>query len=131
MAEKKTTKRVSRSRKSERVIKYLCKTTSDNFLIELPESWKITFAGVNPSNSQREAHCIRVYDGTKLRAVYDNVKSFRDMSIPYAKENRKETGSSTWESDSEGNFSKNVDVKVDRQLVSGDGPFDDETLDDF
>jgi hypothetical protein len=95
-----------------------------NFLIEIPAHWKVTFSAVNPNAHQggyRDGHCLRVYEGEKQRAVFGDVVGFRDMSIPYAVEIRKETGSSQWERDSNGSFKENIEVNVERRLEAPDG----------
>lgn len=105
-------------------IKYLVREqggrgSGSQFVIEIPANWKVTFSSVNP-NSQSHvggAYCLRVYEGEKLRAVYCDIVAFRDLSIPMAREVRKETGSSSWENDSDGNFSESRSISVDRQLV--------------
>lgn len=114
----------TRQRQTETpLIRYLISRSSGgNLLIEIPADWKVTFAQVNPdrSNTRYEnhgAHCVRVWEGEKLRAVFPNSIGLRDLSIPCATEVRRETGSSTWESDSEGNFEKSVKVEVDSTLM--------------
>jgi hypothetical protein len=90
------------------------------FVIEIPASWKVTFSSVNPNSQHPGEYCLRVWEGEKLRAVYCDVVAFRDLSIPMAREIRKETGSSTWENDSDGNFSESRTVSVDRAMLVED-----------
>lgn len=120
------TRKKMRQNVPDEMIKYLVRegggvrsSSGGQFVIEVPAHWKLTFASVNP-NSQAHggSYCLRVYEGEKLRAVYCDVVAFRDMAIPMAREVRKETGSSSWESDSDGNFSDSRSIKVDRQLVA-------------
>lgn len=93
-------------------IKYLILQQGGEFVIELPAEYKLTFGAVNPGGgavSGRDLHCLRVYDGpntktSHLRAVYCDVRGFRDLSIPLARKVQKETGSSSWTMDSEGGF---------------------------
>lgn len=119
-----TRRKNNRQSNPDETIQYLVQRRGSNFLIEIPAHWKVTFAAVNP-NSQgvghRDGHCLRVYEGEKQRAVFGDVTGFRDMSIPYAIEVRKETGSSSWERDSNGNFKENIEVSVDRRLESAEG----------
>jgi hypothetical protein len=103
-------------------IKYLVKEHGGAFVLEVPADWKITFGYVNPSNSQQgyrqnQGHCMRVWEGEKLRAVFADVVAFRDMSLPLAREVRKETGSSQWTMDSEGNFESSKKVEVETDLI--------------
>jgi hypothetical protein len=108
----------------EETIQYLVQRVKGTFLIEIPAHWKVTFSAVNPNAHQggyRDGHCLRVYEGEKQRAVFGDVVGFRDMSIPYAVEIRKETGSSQWERDSNGSFKENIEVNVERRLEAPDG----------
>lgn len=110
-------------------IKYLIKQHRDEFVIEVPENWKVTFASVNPASQMagRDGHCVRVYEmpGSKLRAVFDSAVSLRDLSIPLARKVKSEVGQSSWSKDSEGNFSQSKDIKVDTTLVLEPGDADD------
>ena len=97
--------------------------TKGQFVIEIPKTWRVTFGYVNPAvreSGYRDGHCLRVYEGEKLRAVYANVQSFRDLSIPLARKVSKETGSAEWTMDSAGNFEERRKVEVQAELVEGD-----------
>jgi hypothetical protein len=92
-------------------VKYLILQQGGEFVIELPAEYKLTFGAVNPGGQMgpRDLHCLRVYDGANtktshLRAVYCDVRGFRDLSIPLARKVQKETGSTSWTMDSEGGF---------------------------
>ena len=104
--------------------KYIVKCSDGDFIIEVPSTYKLTFSAVNPTSPQnyRDGFCLRVWEGEKLRAVFNNVLRFRDMAIPYAKKVSKETGAASWERDSQGNFSRSEEVTVEHQLEEGD-PF--------
>lgn len=115
-------------------VKYLIKQRSDEVVIEIPRSWKITFANVNPASNMGggNGHCVRVYEmpGNHLRAVFDSVIAIRDLSIPLARRVRSEVGNSSWSRDSAGNFDSSTTVNVDETFVlePGDikaGPRDD------
>lgn len=100
--------------------KYLIKQRTEEFVIEIPTSWKVTFASVNPAAvGGRDGLCVRVYEmpGNKLRAVFDNAISIRDLSIPLARKVKSEVGQASWTQDSQGNFSRNEDVKVDSKFI--------------
>lgn len=109
--------------KDEEVRRILIKFADrqDNQIIEIPKKWKVTFASVNPASGRdgyREGYCLRVYEsGEKLVAVFDSVKSFRDMDIPLMREVKSEMGSSNWQKDSLGNFKETREVKVQTELV--------------
>lgn len=122
----------TRQRKTpDEKIKYLVTGQGGEFVIELPADWKITFGYVNPAGSKDaygrgEGHCLRVYEGEKLRAVYADVRGLRDLSIPLARKVQKETGSASWTMDSEGNFEEHKKVDVESTLIleaGGDIPF--------
>lgn len=93
-------------------IKYLVATRTGSFVIELPATYKLTFAGVNPAGQTmgRDLHCLRVWDGggkaARLRGVFCDVRGFRDLSIPLARKVEKETGSASWTLDSDGGFER-------------------------
>lgn len=109
-------------KEEERKVKYLVLQGNEEIIIEVPSDWKLTFGYVNPGKSsdgysRGEGHCLRVWEGTKLRAVYGNVRGFRDMDIPLARKVKRETGSATWTMDSEGNFEESKKVEVESKLV--------------
>lgn len=116
----------NRNRSTEK-IRYLVREGGRNFggddgkhfVIEVPANWKVTFANVNPNSPNtggNGGHCLRVYEGEKLRAVYCDIVAFRDLSIPFAREVSQSVGKREWESDSEGNFSGKTEISVDRRL---------------
>lgn len=112
--------------KSDEKIRYLVREGGRNFggddgkhfVIEVPASWKVTFANVNPNapSGGNGGHCLRIYEGEKLRAVYCDIVGFRDLSIPFAREVAQSVGKRDWEADSEGNFSGKTEIKVNRRL---------------
>lgn len=87
-------------------INYLVNADKGDFIIEIPAHWKVTFGAVNPGGnmSRHDLHCLRVWEGEKLRAVYCDIRGFRDLSIPMCRKVQAETRSSTWTMDSAGNF---------------------------
>lgn len=109
--------------KDEEVLhaKYFIRTRTEEFVIEIPRDWKLTFASVNPASAHgaSQGYCIRVYEmpNEKLRAVFDSAISFRDVTIPLARKIKSEIGNSKWETDSMGNFQETREVQVDHQLV--------------
>jgi hypothetical protein len=64
------------------------KRNGDEFQIDIPENWKITFGptcvGVGKTAGvERIPLCLRIYESDTLqRAIFTDVVSFRDMSIP-------------------------------------------------
>ena len=105
----------------ESTTKYLVLQAGGEFVIEVPSDYKLTFGAVNPGNGAvggRDLHCLRVYDGpnaktSNLRAVYCDVRGFRDLSIPLARKVQKETGSSSWTMDSEGGFERTAKREIE------------------
>lgn len=109
----------------EKNIKYLLSGGKGDFVIEVPSSWRLTFGAVNPGGAThgRDMHCVRVWEGQKLRAVYCDIRGFRDLSIPLARKIEKETGHANWTMDSSGNFESHRRVTVEDggfQLAAGD-----------
>jgi hypothetical protein len=110
------------------VTKYLVTDDKGDFVIEVPKNtgWKITFGYVNPAvrddgMGRRGGHCLRVYEGKDLRAVFGNVTGIRDLAIPLARRMERQVGESRWTMDSAGNFEESKSVKVDRfMLPDGD-----------
>jgi hypothetical protein len=108
--------------------KYLVTDDKGDFVIEVPKTgWKITFGYVNPALRDdgggmggRRGHCLRVYEGKDLRAVFGNVTGIRDLAIPLARRVERQVGESRWSMDSAGNFEGSHSVKVDT-LVMGNG----------
>jgi len=102
-------------------IKYLVRTRTETFVIELPEKWKVTFASVNPASNmgRNDGYCLRVYEmpGSKLRAVFDSVQSIRDLSIPLARQVKSEVGNTSWTRDSSGSFSETRSAEVNTEFV--------------
>jgi len=51
--------------------------------VTVPEAWKVTFGPLMPGTRGDQALALRFYEaGDKQRAVFVDVKSFRDASIP-------------------------------------------------
>lgn len=100
-----------------------------DFTIQIPASWKVTFGAVNPGSQPhgRDLHCLRVWEGEKLRAVYCDVRGFRDLAIPMAVKVTKETGAASWMQDSTGNFERSESRTLEERYESddnlGDIPF--------
>lgn len=112
-------------------LKYLVTRASDEFVIEIPASWKITFGAVNPGRSEDGynrggLHALRIWEGEKLRAVFCDVRGVRDLSIPMAIKIEKSVGESRYESDSIGNFDMSQSRKMlesEFEVVEDGNPF--------
>lgn len=96
-------------------VKYLVTTAQGEFVIELPPSYKLTFGAVNPGGNPqgmhgRDLHCLRIwerYSGGKadrLRAVFCDVRGFRDLSLPLARKLEATSTEAKWQRDDLGNF---------------------------
>jgi hypothetical protein len=94
-----------------------------DFTIEVPADWKVTFGAVNPGSPPhgRDLHCLRIWEGEKLRAVFCDVRGFRDLSIPLAVKISKETGSASWVQDSTGNFERSEKRQIESRFEDTDG----------
>lgn len=77
---------------NEPKVRYEIETTQDKFRIDIPESWKVTYGLLHPGTrnpNPGQGYTLRIYESeTKQRAVFQNVISFRDLSIPIMKEIR-------------------------------------------
>ena len=111
-------------------VKYLVLQDRGEFVLEVPASFKLTFGAVNPGAPPhgRDLHCLRVwatYNGGKgdLRAVFCDVRGFRDVSIPLARKVQKETGSASWTMDSEGGFERSEKRQIERITIDDDEAF--------
>ena len=97
----------------------LIETVREELQLEVPAKWKITFGALQPGQSQsygRDTNgtVLRIYESDKQqRAVFRDVLSFRDLSMPLkrrvvtTKENKK------GKHDSKGNAEYEAAVEVD------------------
>jgi hypothetical protein len=106
----------TRQKDPEATVRYLVNQDKGEFVIEISAAWKVTFGAVNPGagngSGRYDLHCLRVYEGEKLRAVYCDVKGFRDLSIPMARKVQSEMRESSWTQDSAGNFKARAERKM-------------------
>lgn len=96
-------------------IKYLVTAQGGDFVIEIPANWKPTFGAVNPAagnGGRHDLHCMRIWEGDRLRGVFGNVSGFRDLSMPMARKVQSETRASSWTQDSTGNFSGTTERQI-------------------
>lgn len=113
----------TRQRKNpDEKLKYLINISGgDDIVIQIPANWKVTFAQVNPDpNGNRGysgAHCVRVWEGEKLRAVFANATGLRDLSIPLARKVKSETHNTEWKGDSMGNFESSSSRQIEQEVV--------------
>jgi hypothetical protein len=121
----------------ERTIKYLVSTRGGEFVINLPTHYKLTFGAVNPGSPPhgRDLHCLRVWDGPpsgkgRLRAVFCDVRGFRDLSLPLARKVEVQTGQAQWTRDDLGNFETNERREIQSSWQGEYGPLHEPSEDD-
>lgn len=103
------------NKKSESPVKsrtLLCMGSEGEFKITIPEGARVTFGPNVPFTPRANAYAspdrgysLRVYEGKgndTLIAVFSNVASFRDITLPHAKLVVREAGKSMWKSDENG-----------------------------
>jgi hypothetical protein len=104
---------------------YVSVGRGEDFILTVKANWKLTVGAVNPGGqvSGRDMHCLRVWEGEKLRAVFCDVRGFRDLSLPLARKISRETGSSTWTRDDMGNFEQSQKREIEQTYEHEDIPF--------
>lgn len=81
-------------------------TNGDQFKIEIPADYKVTF-GSRGGNRQYGDSELRIYENeSKQRACFVGVSSFRDLSLPLTRLVVSESGEANWQDDGEGNVTK-------------------------
>lgn len=81
--------------KDDELKSYILELSNGNLRrIKIPADWKVTYGpvapprkgnsrnGFAPSDHSGWTHALRVYEGAQQRAIYTDVVSFRDESIP-------------------------------------------------
>lgn len=89
-----------------------------DFQLQVKADWKLTFGAVNPGAQgpgRHDLHCLRVWEGEKLRAVFCDVRGFRDLSLPFARKIEVETGTATWARDDSGNYEASSKRKLEER----------------
>lgn len=95
--------------------------------ITLPSHYILTFGPLAPgskdtSNNSRSHLSLRIYDGKQQKAVFTDVSSFRDMSIPIEQETVK-SQAETFYKEGESGEKQAVVVEVSRrEWVNPDAP---------
>lgn len=119
------TKKHRQNKAEPELIKYLVqRERAADFVVEVAADWKVTFGAVNPGGqSHGHLHCMRVWEGEKLRAVFCDVRGFRDLSLPLAMKVERETGSASWEQDSNGNFERSEKRMIEATYAEDRAPF--------
>jgi hypothetical protein len=122
-------------------IKYLVTTAQGEFVIELPPAYKLTFGAVNPGGNPQgmrghDLHCLRIwerYTGSKadrLRAVFCDVRGFRDLSLPLARKIEAQSTNAEWRRDDLGNFEESSRRQIQSSWVTEYGPGQEPSEDD-
>jgi hypothetical protein len=113
--------KASTAKKAEKK-EYLVERKSGKFTVEVPGDWKVTFGAMAPGGknpySGHGGWTLRFYETKeKQRAVFTDVVSFRDLSIPVKKLVQKVDKESTFKSDGKGNTKATDNVKVEEFFV--------------
>lgn len=65
---------------------YLVERDNETLKITVPSHWKVTYGPIVPGTRFRSEYALRFYEGKEnQRAIFTNVRSFRDLSIPVEK----------------------------------------------
>lgn len=94
----------------------LVNTKKEELRVTIPADYKVTFGPVQPGSRGYgdEGNCLRIYESeTKQRAVFVNVVSFRDLSIPVERRVKRTKEKQKREYDADGNLKENSEVAVD------------------
>lgn len=85
--------------------------------IEIPDDWKVTYGPVSPGKASYGGNALRLYESeTKQRAIFTDVISFRDLSIPVKVLAIREKGKEKWESDERGR-KRSSSVEIERAWI--------------
>lgn len=108
--------------------------------VTVPDTWKITFGAVVPGKgggAQFGSFGIRLWEATdKQRAVFANVTSFRDLSIPIQVAAIRKFGTDEWYRDDDQTWVGEVAALVEKawrpesEVAAGKPPWQDELLGD-
>jgi hypothetical protein len=97
---------------------YLVERKSGKFIVEVPDDWKVTFGAMAPGGknpySGHGGWTLRFYETKeKQRAVFTDVVSFRDLSLPVKKLVKKIDKDSNFKDDGKGKtkFAENINVE--------------------
>jgi hypothetical protein len=91
------------------------------FRIDIPETWKVTFGPViGAKGYESSGLAFRVWETDKQqRALFTNVTSFRDLSLPMMREAVRKFGTDDWIID-DGSWTGKKAEQVERQWVPAD-----------
>lgn len=99
---------------SEETRELLIQATTEELLLTVPSKWKITFGMLQPGERYSEGAVLRIYESDKQqRAVFRNVVSFRDLSMPLKRKLIKEESKSKRKRDNKGNEVYETETSVD------------------
>lgn len=104
---------------SDNIRTYEIVTANGIIRMDIAESWKVTYGPVSPgAKSYGSGNALRVYESdTKQRAIFLDVVSFRDLSIPVKRLLVKHKGSEKWQSDHNGSNRQSKSV-IERKWVT-------------
>lgn len=102
-------------------------TVEDTFRIEIPASYKVTYGMLHPGtrgswnyNNNGGGFTLRIYESeAKQRACFQNVLSFRDVSLPLSRKTRKVNRSRNAADSDGGNESlSNLSIEENWETIS-------------
>lgn len=103
---------------------YLVKTSREELQIDIPENWKVTYGPISPGKGSYGGYALRIYESdTKQRAIFTDVTSFRDLSIPVRRLVKAEKGTASWERDESGSSEVAATI-IDKAWVDDNGKLD-------
>jgi hypothetical protein len=93
----------------------------ERFRIDVPANWKVTFGPLAPGSKYGGGYALRLYESeTKQRAVFVDVTSFRDLSIPYRKYVKNTKARDAFDKNSQGEVSSSIREHSDEWVPVND-----------
>lgn len=93
---------------------YLIERSREQIKVTVPDTWRVTFGpvvvGIKKEYGTSSAPVLRFYEGEIARALFTDVESFREVSIPVEKLFVKRKGSAKWEESRSGSSSAKEEV---------------------
>lgn len=92
----------------------------EKYRVTVPDDWKVTFGPVAPGARGYADLALRFWEAeNKQRAIFRNVDSFRDLSIPYSRQLTSKSGESSWSEDDSG-YEMSEHVNIETEWISED-----------
>ena len=99
---------------------YLVEDSKGTFRIRVPADHKVTFGPLAPSEKGYSSRLtLRIYEAeNKQRAVFTDVKGFRDLSLEMERLVKTEEGAMTWKIEADGSTVEHKAVKKAVKAIS-------------